>query len=106
MNFINSKISEIKEKCFGKEIELYESESAKEALSDVMIILALMYKDHKLFLSNERPLYLMIADVVASEDILKKLEGDDKKEGEQKGGVVAQTNELVNTGNNLSDGAA
>ena len=91
IDFINKKIDQIYAIALGNKIELITSVSGKEALKDVMLLLACMNLDNEeiLIQSQTQKLYLIIADIVLgkmSEKLANKMGvvSRDKKKDENK----------------------
>ncbi len=63
-----------------KELEVYDSASADEAVSDVMIVIGMMWKDHESFIKTKEPLDIYISNLVASDDILEQFNKGNEEE--------------------------
>ena len=77
MDYLKSKVDQIKAAALGKEIKLYESVGGTEALQDVIVVLAYMQKEYEniIKLSGEVALDDQIANMVIEKKCMEVLEG-------------------------------
>ena len=70
MEYIEEKVNSLKAKFLGKDVDVYESVGAKEALKDVMILIVYMQSNYEKIIeeSADKSLAFIIADAV----IMKK----------------------------------
>lgn len=67
LDWLDTQISSIKEAALGKEIDVYESESAQAALKDVLLLLAYLYKNYQIVSSKNEPLSEQFANIILTE---------------------------------------
>lgn len=64
----------MKELAFNEEIKIFDSEGGEEALQDVIVVLAFMFKNHESIIESETPLHEQIADMVVKKSAFSILE--------------------------------
>ena len=90
-DWINEKIHKVKEKAFGAGIELYESPQATKALSDVILLLAYMYKNTLQMVSVNQSLDKQIVDIVVSGKVNELLVEHNDNRDKYKNGINQQS---------------